>query len=291
MSEPLQSPQAQNAPPIAPLDIIPPDILELLGPPPLLPHEDVKVYFATLAFFARSIRPGEDLIAWMLIKDLADHRTEIARYRRFKAALAVAAYRRSEKARWRELHARRITALKLIAERDIFLAERSGKHPEEIAKVTEEIETKLKIDLKEEREDHFMEIGFLCRDAPTETHVVEGFGSWIEDVERIDILLQAAERRFRATLEEIDRHLRGLGRFLREELDQIIEGSLVNPEPADAQSSETPLAPTSISGEPPAHPLPATTFARRAVNPGGSGPPRSATRKRIFKGRRSQASR
>ena len=76
----------------------------------------------------------------------------------------------------------------------------------------------------------------MCdRALPSETNVVEVFGSWVEDVERIDILLQAAERRFSATLHEIDRHLHGLGPFLREELDQIIEGSLVTPNAADGE--------------------------------------------------------
>ena len=40
----MSAPQTQ---PVAPLDIIPPEILELLGPPPLLPSEDANLYFAT----------------------------------------------------------------------------------------------------------------------------------------------------------------------------------------------------------------------------------------------------
>ena len=65
---------------------IPATIREILGPPALLPGEDAATYEATLAHFAREVAP-RDLIAWMLIKDLADHRLEIARYRRIRAAL------------------------------------------------------------------------------------------------------------------------------------------------------------------------------------------------------------
>ena len=72
------------------VDAIPRDVLELLGPPPLLSTEDAKLYHAMLAHIAHSIRP-EDLITWMLVKDLADHRVEIARYRRFKTGIIQAA--------------------------------------------------------------------------------------------------------------------------------------------------------------------------------------------------------
>jgi hypothetical protein len=127
--------------------------------------------------------------------------------------------------------------------------------------------------------------------ATVETEVVDLFGSWIEDVRQIDILLLAAERRFSATLQEIERHLHGLGQFFREQLDQIIEGSLVTPNAADGEASQTSQAPTGASGQARAHPLPSTNFARRAVDPRGSDRRRSPTRKRMIEGRRSQASR
>ena len=65
---------------------VPATIRAILGPPALLSSEDAAIYEATLAHFAREVAP-RDLIAWMLIKDLADHRLEIARYRRLRAAL------------------------------------------------------------------------------------------------------------------------------------------------------------------------------------------------------------
>src|SRR5437899_4268774 len=69
---------------VTPMNSIPADIQEMLGPPPLLSTEDEKLYFAFVAKLAQPI-PSPDIITWMLIKDLADHRFEIARYRRLKS--------------------------------------------------------------------------------------------------------------------------------------------------------------------------------------------------------------
>src|SRR5215831_9151277 len=87
----LESGTETNGAPTAVASPIPPEIQELLGPPPLLPNEDTKLYYALLGSLAQTIRPT-DVIAWLLIGDLADRRIEIARYRRFKAALIKARY-------------------------------------------------------------------------------------------------------------------------------------------------------------------------------------------------------
>jgi hypothetical protein len=71
----------------------PADVLELLGPPPLFSTEDANLYNALVARLAQSVQP-RDLITWMLIKDLADHRVEMARYRRIKAGLLERPYQR-----------------------------------------------------------------------------------------------------------------------------------------------------------------------------------------------------
>src|ERR1043166_8482647 len=65
---------------------VPANIRAMLGPPALLPGEDAAIYEEILAHFAHEVAP-RDIIAWMLIKDLADHRLEIARYRRIRTAL------------------------------------------------------------------------------------------------------------------------------------------------------------------------------------------------------------
>jgi hypothetical protein len=125
-----------------------------------------------LATVADSMRPT-DIIAWLLIKDLVDHRVEIARYRRFKTAV---------------------------------VQPRTGAQS-------------------------------------TEANLVDNFYSWIQNHERTENLLRAAEERFSATLAELDRHVRGLGRFIREQWD-LIEGELA-PSHALDESSERPTAPNS----------------------------------------------
>src|SRR5690242_15960016 len=62
------------------------EIVEIFGAPPLLSTEDAGAYDDLLAKLANAVHPG-DIIACLLIKDIADKRTEIARYRRQKAAL------------------------------------------------------------------------------------------------------------------------------------------------------------------------------------------------------------
>src|SRR5689334_21392659 len=63
-----------------------PEIVEIFGAPPLLSTEDAGAYDDMLAKLANAVHPG-DIIACLLIKDIADKRTEIARWRRQKAAL------------------------------------------------------------------------------------------------------------------------------------------------------------------------------------------------------------
>ena len=63
-----------------------PEIVQIFGAPPLLSTEDAGAYDDMLAKLAHAVHPG-DIIACLLIKDIADKRTEIARYRRQKAAL------------------------------------------------------------------------------------------------------------------------------------------------------------------------------------------------------------
>jgi hypothetical protein len=53
------------------------------------------------------------------------------------------------------------------------------------------------------------------------------FGNWINAVERIDVLLRAAEQRFSYALREIERHILGFGRLLRDDLDRLIDGEVV----------------------------------------------------------------
>jgi hypothetical protein len=255
------------------IDTIPSDVLELLGQPPVLPTEDANLYYAILAHFARSIRPGEDLITWMLIKDLADHRVEIARFRRIKADLVAAARRReirSEISKWKSSAVNKVRSLKEGANGQIQCLTNSRRPPEEIAILKSQIEEKLASDIAACETKTQTQVEIWGSLGTSESDYVDSFKSWIGDVARIDALLEVAEQRCSATLEEIDRHLNGLGRFLREDLDKIIEGSLAEQEPADGELSEKPQVTNEVtnnaSGEVHPHIGPTTIPARRSID-------------------------
>jgi hypothetical protein len=223
--------------PIAVLDTIPADILDLLGQPPLMATEDASSYYKMLAAFARSIQP-DDLITWMLVKDLADHRVEIARYRRMKSALIAAVHRKDIRwniSFWSGRPGVRAAELTRDAERKKGELRNSGKSILEIEKLKEQIDTKLAADIAKAEAESREQVAAWRNTSTTEADCVDLFSKWAVHVERIDILLHAAEARFSASLEEIDHHLRGLGRFLREQLDMVIEGELVESPEADGE--------------------------------------------------------
>jgi len=66
---------------------IPATLKSLFGPPPLLKHEDPKVYDALVARVASSIAPIDDIELLVWVKDYADLQSDITRSRRLKAAL------------------------------------------------------------------------------------------------------------------------------------------------------------------------------------------------------------
>ena len=73
-----------------------PEIVEIFGAPPLLSTEDAGAYDDMLAKLARAVQP-DDIIACLLIKDIADKQTEIA-----SSGFARTAKRGSARSRLRE---------------------------------------------------------------------------------------------------------------------------------------------------------------------------------------------
>ena len=236
---------------IAALHTIPADVLEILGPPPILATEDAHVYYTMLTIFVRSIRP-DDLITWMLVKDLADHRVEIARYRRMKAGIIAASRRKTVETQvssWRSYGKNRARDLTNEAARQKELLAKSNKPAEEIDKLKAEIESKLAADIAEEEATGRTQLEVWKNLPTTESDYVSLFDTWIANVERIDVLLRAAEERFSVTLEEIDHHVRGLGQFLREQLDKVIDGDFTQSQEADRELSEGAAEPKSVSND------------------------------------------
>jgi hypothetical protein len=66
--------------------LIPPDILRLLGPPPLTPGEDTEKYERIFAGVAAALEPG-DLVDWIRCRDVADLTWKIQRLMRLERAL------------------------------------------------------------------------------------------------------------------------------------------------------------------------------------------------------------
>jgi hypothetical protein len=167
----------------------------------------------------------------MLIKDLADHRFEIARYRRLKTRLIQCAADR-ERALRQGLHPgadqleRRETEERTYAGFAVAARGITGNDPRFNAAVEQE--------MREDRER------YAALEPEPQNHIDDpeaqplkdddlagAFGNWIDDVERIDLLLRASEQRFAQALREIERHIFGFGRVLRDDCDRLIDGEVV----------------------------------------------------------------
>ena len=209
-------------------ETVPATIRAMLGPPALLPGEDAAIYEATLAHFAGEVAP-RDLIIWMLIKDLADYRLEIARYRRIRTALI------------RHPFDRRAQALVDEAERNYredeqacdevaarLRAEAEAEGGPDVAQDCAEID-RYAAEQRDEA-DHYRQalIDEIRSHHPTDRHIAGDLPHWIGGYQQLDRCLQAVEQRFIATLRDIERHIAGFGKTLRR--FEVIEGEVLDEE-------------------------------------------------------------
>ena len=65
-------------------ELLPPEILELLGPPALVGSKSPELFYAMMGRFVVEFDPGT-ITEWLLVSDLVNVNWEIARYRRLKA--------------------------------------------------------------------------------------------------------------------------------------------------------------------------------------------------------------
>jgi hypothetical protein len=215
-----------------------PEMVEIFGAPPLLSTEDAGAYDDMLAKLANAVHPG-DIIACLLIKDIADKRTEIARYRRQKAALVEKATRQQRETRMDWLRTQ------LAAERYSISHQRddeaqwqsarkdaggeSGEAPER--RVERMIEDRLRRSVSA-YEDKFSAL----QQAPTELDFAGSLATWIGAMEQLDALERAADRQFQNALQALDDHLEGLGPRLKANLGKVVEGEAVTLVPAEEGS-------------------------------------------------------
>jgi hypothetical protein len=181
------------------INSLPPEILDVLGPPPLLSTEDEATYYTVFAYFVDAINP-KDILVWMRIKDLADYHWEIRRLRRIKVDIVQNA---QEKTLLK-------TELDITSSDELCGKSRGPSYIERLraAQCTEHPRV-----LKALRE------GYRA--------AAYSLDSWIADVEKVDRLLEDAEKRYDNTLREIECHLGGFGETIRQRRAKILDGEVV----------------------------------------------------------------
>ena len=205
------------------------EIVEIFGAPPLLSTEDAGAYDDMLAKLAHAVHPG-DIIACLLIKDIADKRTEIARYRRLKAALVEKAMQQQREAKMDWLRTQ------LAAERYSVSHQRDGADGEPRAKkhgrgesdaaLTSRLERMIEDRLGRSEQAYEVKLARL-EEAPTEIDFAGSLAIWIGAMEQLDALERAADRQFQAALQALDDHLDGLGPKLKANLAKVVEAEAI----------------------------------------------------------------
>jgi len=209
---------------------VPSAVLEIFGDAPILSTEDSGRYHAMIAAFAEHVDPG-DFITWCTIKDLADCRTEIWRYRRMKAQAVDNAYEavidkrvdgfRSALAKApAEIRTRLVTA----ANEEI---KRRGLQGDEYATFVADLETRIAAEIKATQDGLGEKIDYWQAYEPDESELAGELHAWIGQHQALNQQISFAEEKYAAALEDLERHLFGFGKALRGKLHQIIEGEIV----------------------------------------------------------------
>ena len=212
-------------------ETIPPDILDILGAPPLLDIEEADHHGAMIARLVDAIRP-RDVITWMLIRDLVDHRFDVARYRRIKAELMRHADPQAIEHQITLLRRRLLSDVQMLtdkAEASLTAGPCGGDETRAA------IRARLAQDIARRQAVIGKAITDLEQSCSTEQELARRFESWAPQQERIDGLLETAERRFRTTLGDLERHLDGFAVALRANLDKIIDMPLRADGPSGAK--------------------------------------------------------
>jgi hypothetical protein len=209
---------------------IPGAILEIFGEEPILTTEDHTRYDAMIAAFAQAIDP-HDFITWCYIKDLTDCKTEIWRYRRMKAEVVDNAHRKVIEKRIGEFRAALANAPTEIRTRLVKKASEEiknrGLHGDVYTKFVADNEAKIEAEIKATQTSLQKTIDHWVAYLPDENDLAGELHNWIGALGRLDQQISAADERYAIALEDLERHIFGLGKSLRDKLHQIIEGEFV----------------------------------------------------------------
>jgi hypothetical protein len=185
-----------------------------------------------IAAFAEHVDPG-DFITWCYIKDLTDYRTEIWRYRRMKAETVDNAHGAVIEKRLDALRTALAKAPAAIRTRLVTAAneeiKQRGLHGDEYAAFVADLETRIEAEITARQDGLREQIDYLDTYVPDESELAGELHVWIGDHRALDQQISAAEEKYAAALEDLERHLFGFGKALRGELHKIIEGEIVKP--------------------------------------------------------------
>ena len=216
---------------------VPEEIFEIFGDAPILSTEDAGRYHAMIAAFAEHVEPG-DFITWCYIKDLADCRAEIWRYRRMKAQAVDNAFRKVVEKRVDEYRTMLAKAPAEIRTRLVAAAneeiKQRGLHGDEYAAFVADLETRIEAEIKARQDGLGEKIDYWQAFVPDESDLAGQLHVWIGQHQALDQQISSAEEKYAAALEDLERHLFGFGRALRGKLHQIIEGEVVQPGAGEA---------------------------------------------------------
>ncbi len=183
-----------------------------------------------IAAFAERVDPG-DFITWCTIKDLADCRTEIWRYRRMKAQAVDNAYcavidKRLDKFRSALARAPGEIRTRLVTQANEKIKQQ-GLQGDEYTKFVTALEEGIEAEINSTQESLQQAIDALEVDPPDESELAGELHVWIGQHQALDQQISCAEEKYAAAVEDLERHLFGFGKALRGKLHQIIEGEIV----------------------------------------------------------------
>jgi hypothetical protein len=275
---------------------IPAETRDLLGEAPVLATEDPNQYEAMLVRFAQGVKTPRDIFEWFWLKDAVDARWEIQRCRLFKRGLIALA--KEAKLNQTIDRIRSECKAKLDAEKPFRLFDlpagrlhgdrRSLWEVDEAAWLKEsDVEEEQKRKAENEKLEAAVQKELERLRARMDSDDGAGaFEMCIESYEQADRLEAAAQKRFNAAVEQLDRHRQGLGLRLQQISDEIVDGEF-NEVPSEFPRTlaESPTAAVASVPSPaatpvaPAHPLdqveaaaePAVAQQTDAVSPQVSG--------------------
>jgi hypothetical protein len=218
--------------------MVPAELLEIFGPPALLSTEDPRLYAKLLARAGQDIRPT-DIIGWILVKRFIDQFVECERYRRSTTGWMQDVAQRKTGGQIAALEASKSSESPHPLRQSILAFRRESQRLRAARGLVSQENEEGNVDQQEMEEQRQeaercariqREIDELKANRMTENDLVIALPACIKELEALEALLRAKEVQLSATRREIDDHLHGLGRALRESFDQIIEGEIIEPE-------------------------------------------------------------